>query len=340
MKRYPVLVILLALFLISSGASADCTQILKLQPDNPPTKLSDTGIFENLDQLKPCASVLEYDINLPFWSDGASKRRFIILPAGGKIQFSANDPWIFPKGTIFVKHFELPIANSKKIRVETRLFMNLDDGDWYGYSYQWQDDQKDALLLDDSATKDYIVYDPASPGSAKKQSWWFPSPNACLQCHNSWSGYSLGVRTEQINTGSQLDSWNEKNFFTTKIEKAVQYPAYVTPTSEQYPIEKRVKSYLASNCAQCHQPGSPVRTSIDFRFKTPLAEMQIISVKANAGDANIPNALIVSPGKKETSVLWQRLKTTSTLRMPPIGSNEVDNSAVDLIGKWIDGLKP
>ena len=338
------IVILLQILASSQISLADCSQVLKISPDNPPHKLSETGVFENLSDLKICSSALKYEVNLPFWSDGALKRRWIILPKDQKIQFVPEDPWKFPKGTIFIKHFEFKSKFFKPFRIETRLLMNLTEDDWYGYSYQWQDNQKDAILLEDSATKEYSVYDPHEPTETKKQVWRFPSQRACLECHNSWSSYILGARTEQLNLTeggkrtNQLNSWNEMDFFSKKIEEASQFKKYVSLSDKTQTLEKRVKSYLASNCVQCHQPDSPARSHMDFRFKTPVEFMNVIGQKPNAGDMNMPDALLVKPGKKESSILWLRLMATSTLRMPPLGSNVADREAIDLIGVWIDSL--
>lgn len=343
-------ILLLVQVLASSQLSlADCNRVVKISPDNPPPLLSETGVFEDLIDLKICSSALKYEVNLPFWSDGALKERWVILPKDQKIQFVPDDPWKFPKGTILIKHFELPSNSSKNIRIETRLLMNLAEDDWYGYSYQWQDDQKDAVLLDDSATKEYFVAAPHEPGGTRKQVWQFPSQRACLECHNSWSSYVLGIRTEQLNLvavgkqpnqkqTNQLNAWNEMNLFSKKIEEASHFTKYVSLADKTQSLEKRAKSYLASNCVQCHQPDSPVRSNIDFRLKTPVEFMNLIGRKPNAGDMDMPGALLIQPGKKESSILWLRLMSTTTMRMPPLGSNVADREGIDLIGTWIDSL--
>src|SRR4051812_40837925 len=58
----------------------------------PPT-LSQVGAFENISTLRPVRGLVAYDVNLPFWSDGAMKNRWIGLPEGAHIQFSVEDPW-------------------------------------------------------------------------------------------------------------------------------------------------------------------------------------------------------------------------------------------------------
>ena len=45
----------------------------------PPT-LADTGAFSDLGNLTPNAGIVPYDVNVPFWSDGAHKTRWFCLP--------------------------------------------------------------------------------------------------------------------------------------------------------------------------------------------------------------------------------------------------------------------
>src|SRR5689334_4891427 len=53
-----------------------------------PALLSQTGAFEDVRALKPVPGLLSYDLNVPFWSDGAEKRRWIAIPPGEKIDFA------------------------------------------------------------------------------------------------------------------------------------------------------------------------------------------------------------------------------------------------------------
>jgi hypothetical protein len=46
----------------------------------------------------------------------------------------------------------------------------------------------------------------------------------------------------------------------------------------------------------------------------------------------------VAPGNKESSVLWERVGRLDSYRMPKIGSHRIDQTALDLIGMWIDSL--
>src|SRR6266478_8527765 len=60
-----------------------------LMPDGTnaafPPLLSQTGAFKDTRSLTPSDSLIPYDLNISFWSDGASKSRWISVPndAGG-----------------------------------------------------------------------------------------------------------------------------------------------------------------------------------------------------------------------------------------------------------------
>ncbi len=61
------------------------------------------------------------------------------------ITFSEAGPWAYPKGTVLVKHFSIPLDegdpdNPTKLRkLETRFFVHGDDGEYYGFTYKWRD---------------------------------------------------------------------------------------------------------------------------------------------------------------------------------------------------------
>src|SRR4029077_20281832 len=100
-------------------------------PTQPSTgfhdRLSATRCVDAASPAQP-STAMYYDVNMPLWSDGASKRRWLSLPANGKIHIGADGHWDLPVGTVLIKEFSV---GGK--RVETRLLMHHDDGDWGGY---------------------------------------------------------------------------------------------------------------------------------------------------------------------------------------------------------------
>src|SRR6185436_9135480 len=106
-----------------------------------PKLLSETRAFTSLKTLEAAGGLLPYELNVPFWSDGAAKRRWMVLPAAGQISFSPRGEWRFPAGTIFVKHFEMPVDDPEpraKRRLETRFLVVNETGGVFGVTYKWR----------------------------------------------------------------------------------------------------------------------------------------------------------------------------------------------------------
>jgi uncharacterized repeat protein (TIGR03806 family) len=313
---------------------------------SPPPKLSLTGLFANVAALTPVTGLIEYDVNTPLWSDGTVKRRWVSLPSGGKITFSATDAWQLPVGSVIVKNFA--IATDQRVpnnlrNLETRVLVHETAG-WAGYTYRWNSAQTDADLL--SGAQSEILSITSSAGTITTQQYDYPSSAQCRSCHTDVAGFVLGLRTAQMNRNftygavidNQLRSFNHIGLFTTDIGTATQYAASSALGDSGASVDKRARDYLQANCAQCHQPGGPAPSSLDLRSSVALAAMNAVDTAPTGGTLGLTNARIVARGNKASSVLWERLRRTDGFRMPPLATHVVDQQAVDLIGQWIDSL--
>lgn len=309
-----------------------------------PATLSATGLFSDLAQLTPSPGVIDYEVNAPFWSDGARKQRWFVLPAGATIGFDADGAWSFPVGTITVKHFELPLAAGGTTRVETRVMVNRADG-WTGYTYRWRANQQDADLLTSGASATYQTINPAT-NAPTTLTWNFPSQAQCLNCHTQAAGRVLGLNTRQFNgnhtyvtTGrgdNQLRTLNQIGIFSSDIGAASQYSAMPNPADASASLESRAKAHLDTNCSICHRPGGPTPVEMDLRYATAPASMQLIGV-ANQGSVS---GVRVVAGNHASSLLWQRAASTAVnVRMPPLGVQMVDDAGLQLLANWIDALR-
>lgn len=181
-------------------------KIWKLARTGPPTVfapavLSQTGAFANTTNLTPSVALIPYTVNSPLWSDGALKTRWLAVPNDGapyttneQISFAPTGEWSFPKGTVFVKHFELGTNDSNpslRKRLETRLLVRDTNGTVYGLTYKWRDDQRDADLLSDSTNENLTIL---TASGTRTQTWFYPSPQDCLTCHTPNAGH--GTRRE------------------------------------------------------------------------------------------------------------------------------------------------
>ncbi len=325
------------------------TFIVPQDPADLPPRLSQTGIFRSLADLAPNPGVIPYNVNAPLWGDGAAKRRWIILPGDARVSFAETGAWKFPAGAVFVKHFEIATDErnpAKKRRLETRLLVVDGDGTGYGVTYRWRADGSDADLLAAGASHDLTLHTATGPRTLR---WNYPSRNDCLVCHTRQAGFALGVNTRQLNglltypggvTDNQLRAWIRLGLFTNPPpESALAGLRKLVPAWDRTASpELRVRSYLDSNCAQCHRPGG-ARGEFDARFDTPLERQKLIRGNLIAADLGVPGAKVVVPGAPEKSMLYLRMsRRRDAFNMPPLATNLVDPDAVAAVAEWIKGL--
>jgi uncharacterized repeat protein (TIGR03806 family) len=311
-----------------------------------PRLLSQTGAFKDTTALVPNDSLIPYDVIVPFWSDGATKVRFISVP-DGKIKFAPTGEWVFPRGTIFVKTFELATNESNpnlKRRLETRLLVCDSAGGVYGVTYKWRADNRDADLLESNLTETISIQ--TATGVRTKQ-WYYPSRADCLTCHTANAGLVLGVKTRQLNrefkfpsgvTDNELRAWNHIGLFDTNFSDAdiKRFPKLARADDFSRSLEDRARSYLDANCAQCHRPRGTV-AYFDARFDTPLAQQGLIDGRVLI-DERIDNPRIIKPNDIWRSILFMRTDTTEAFKMPPLARNEIDEAGMKLLRQWIESL--
>ncbi len=110
--------------------------------DNVPNDLNATGCVSTSNPQLPAGGLVPYAPRAPFFSDNASKDRWLALPNGSNIDVQADGDFAFPTGSVLMKNFS--VDNQL---VETRLFMRHPDGDWAGYTYQWNNAQTAATRV-------------------------------------------------------------------------------------------------------------------------------------------------------------------------------------------------
>lgn len=301
-----------------------------------PNLLSATGLFSNVAALTPASGMVEYDVTTPLWSDKASKRRWMALPAEGRILFHARDEWEYPIGTVFVKHFELARPAGGTRRIETRVFLRQTER-WTGVTYRWNSAGTDATLTVAGLNESIDL------GSGVSQSWRYPSASECLSCHTASGGRVLGVRTRQLassrtyanGTQPQIDAWNCAKLFDFDIRDKSRYDFSRSLGDTTATRTRRARSYMAANCEMCHQPGAPAPGGLDLRFNTAVGSWNVLNVAPSEGNLGFPNAKRILPGNRFQSILWMRQSVTDALIRMARGTTIVDNPATTLIGDWI-----
>lgn len=317
-----------------------------------PKLLSKTGAFADVRSLLPAAGLIPYDLNVSFWSDGASKSRWISIPNDSisgcsTIGFAPTGEWKFPNGTVFVKHFEITTDETHpeiKRRLETRLLVRDASGSVYGATYKWRADNSDADLLATNVSEDITI---KTANGTRIQTWYYPSRADCRTCHTDLAGGVLGVKTRQLNrvltypngvSENQLAAWSHIGLFGTNLHEAQidSYPKLAAANDASRTLEDRARSYLDANCAHCHRPGGTV-AYFDARYDTPLAQQKLIEGQVLINQA-IDNPWDIAPNDIWRSIIFMRVNTTEAIKMPPLARQTVDEQGVALLREWIQSL--
>ena len=296
-----------------------------------PSQLSQTGCVNSATPSQPATGLIPYAPNAPFFSDSATKARWLALPDGQRITINGSNDFDFPNGSVLVKNFTLGTQ-----LVETRLFMRHNDGVWAGYTYEWNAQGTDATRVVGGKTV-----------TVGGQTWEFPSEAQCLQCHSVAAGRTLGLEIGQLNsdfgyptgrTANQLTTLNAIDTLTPALTQApAQLPVIPDPFGSA-PVGERARAYLHSNCAYCHQPGGPATTDIDFRYTTALSATHTCDITPDRGDLGITDPRRIAPGSAARSVVVARVNRTDADAMPPLMRHTIDTAGVQLLTDWVNGL--
>jgi uncharacterized repeat protein (TIGR03806 family) len=311
-----------------------------------PPLLSQTGAFKDILHLVPAEGLIPYDLIVSFWSDGAEKTRWVSVP-DGKIKFSPTNEWVFPRGTVFIKTFELPadeMNSHVKRRLETRLLVCDATNGVYGVTYKWRADNSDADLLSTNLSEPIAI---RTATGGRTQMWYYPSRQDCLACHTANAGLVLGVKARQLNrkltypsgvTDNELRVWGHVGLFDTNLNEAglENIPALAAAGDTTRSLEDRARSYLDANCAQCHRPKGTV-AYFDARYNTPLAEQHLINGQVLI-DQRIDSPKVIAPNDPWRSILYMRANTIEAFKMPPVARNTIDQEGMDLLRRWIESL--
>ncbi|MBA3395282.1 MAG: hypothetical protein H0T89_21720 [Deltaproteobacteria bacterium] len=289
---------------------------------SPPATLLATGCFSIPTAGKPTAhaGLVPYDIVNELWTDGTRKRRWIGLPDGGSMTTSATEAWTAPVGSIIVKEFAIettPGNTATRRAVETRFLVNTAAG-WLGFTYRWRANGSDADLLNDGTyTTDWAL----DGGGTYRH--LYPSRSQCLSCHENSYGPLLGLRAPQLARWADYDG-----VIADQLPTLVQLGLHTTTTANPFiathdasaSFEQRARSYMAANCAHCHNPNNIAVK--DLRYTTPLGQTKLCTS--------------ITPGSPSSSDLYVRV--TSRPGMPALGTLIVDPHADEILARWISGM--
>ncbi len=343
---------------------------------NFPRTISASGLFDSVKDHKMKPGVVPYSVNAPFWSDGLYKERFVAVPPGEGIAF-ARGTWGFPDKAVLVKSFALETTEGDPATrkwIETR-FMTKQGGEWYGYSYLWNDAGTDATLVEaNGLDKEFAV---KTAKGERKQVWHYPSRSECMACHSRAANYVLGLCELQMNKDhdygngrveNQIHAFERLGLFKTdwygevkgRVSDPVNKPEpgqrevkpstlfttfptnltkLVDPYDNKQDLTLRAKSWLHVNCATCHVEAGGGNAAMELGFATALDKMRLVDTKPVHSTFDLPDAKLLAPGAPERSVMVHRLGMRGSGQMPPIATNRVDEAGLELLRDWCKSLK-
>ena len=284
-----------------------------------PALLSETGLYTDISSESLASGVMPYDVAWPFWTDGAAKARFLSLPEGTQIDTYDPNLWTFPVGTKAWKHFAYD-----GVKVETRLVEHTEDG-WTWVSYQWREDGTDADVV------------PLGVTNANERGHDIPSSEQCAMCHLSEGFVGIGaIQFGDDNPSAPLEALAAGGRISHPIEQSTAVPGEGAA--------REALGYLHGNCGYCHAdhfwlaPNYTLRLRMLVGTQTP-AESQAESTGVNAmTHHDLGTTVAIAPGDPEASQVFQRMAERSLLQMPPLGTERVDEVALEAVREWIENI--
>ena len=213
-----------------------------------PETLAEWGVLAIEDgRLVPRDGVVDYELNTPLFSDYAHKLRTVWIPPGTGANYSSEDAFEFPIGTLVTKTFYYPLAvegdlgqvlRTSKTRgletggrlvldqvrlIETRLLVRRASG-WVASTYVWDDAQRDARLERTGTVRTLRLVSETGETAGRDQvdfDYVVPDVNQCAGCHATdvkrGSLSPIGLKARHLNRehdygrgsgrANQLDYW-------------------------------------------------------------------------------------------------------------------------------------
>jgi hypothetical protein len=299
-----------------------------------PCLLSETGLYA-ADMVTLAPNVHPYAPAFQLWTDGALKRRWILLPSASKIDSSDMDYWSFPVGTKLWKEFA-----RDGVRVETRLLEKQASGSWYAVAYQWRADQHEA-----DAVPNGVLNASGTPHD-------IPNNDQCLTCHSQMPDKALGFSAIQLahdkSDPNEPLEWTLGSLMADELLTQPPAAVFSVPGTE---LERSFFGYLHANCGHCHNPKGTAnsQTGLDMWLKVadlqgPVSEFSvykgIVGTDIAWLDGQHPDApKRVAAGSLADSAIYQRFIQKGELwSMPPLGTEVVDPTGKKLMEDWIGSL--
>jgi hypothetical protein len=312
-----------------------------------PNDLACTGLYSDFATKTIAATAKPYDPGLHLWSDGATKLRWIALPAGAQIDTTDMNEWTFPVGTKVWKEFSVSGQ-----RIETRMFWKRGTDDWVRGSYAWSADETSATYL------------PGGQTDVGGGNYEVPSVDECDECHSGRIDRLLGFEAVSLSQTSST-GLNMSALVAASLLTAAPTGSLIVP-DDGSGLGAPALGWLHANCGNaCHNPSPSAfaaSTGLLMRLEVstdPDAGVQTLGAYVDTdtyrtavnvtpnlqpyaddgwkritphdtfgiGDGGLPGVSLI-PYRDET-------RNNTQLQMPPIDSHIPDLADVAIVKNWI-----
>lgn len=302
-----------------------------------PSELRCTGLYGDFAAHTLACGVEPYAPAYELWSDGATKSRYLSLPAGTTIDVSDAEAFRFPVGTRLWKEFRVKRGEVLQ-PAETRLLLKSDAG-WLYTTYVWSEDGQHALQQNDG------VADWLGTGHV------IPTRDQCRECHEGRGDFALGFDLLMLGPGASgltLERLLAQELLSGRAHATIQ--GHTIPGNA---VERAALGYLHANCGvSCHNP-SEFAAARDTGLWLRLDEAALGSVQDTAAVKTGVNKLPgihaklppggpyydIRPGDPAHSLLLARMNVRGNeVQMPRIGTRRVDDAGVETVRRFIEGM--
>jgi Planctomycete cytochrome C len=119
-------------------------------------------------------------------------------------------------------------------------------------------------------------------------------------------------------------------------------PKLAAYEDKQVALNDRARAWLEVNCAHCHRPDGPAKTS-GLHLLADVSnsyELGIGKAPVAAGRGSGGRKFDIIPGKPDESILYYRINSTDPgVMMPELGKTLIHEEGVALIKQWIEEMK-
>ncbi|MFN0251119.1 MAG: hypothetical protein ACKV2T_29865 [Kofleriaceae bacterium] len=302
-----------------------------------PTSLVETGLCNDA----PCANInpgiFAFAPQWQLYSDAATKRRWIQLPPGTKIDTTDMDYWKFPVGTKVWKEF-----TNGTTRVETRFAMKVGEDDslnasWYWASYIWDAANTSTTLFDSQAGN----------LDANGTTHDVPSRSQCRRCHQNTPGRVLGFQAMSLDYVApqgevDLQDLVDMDLLTTE-------PVLASGT-EFFPIvgtdiDKAAFGFMHANCGGCHNPTSTIHDTVVIEMRMEVTKLAANDMPAfttlvnqNAQLSMVPGVLAIPDNFPDSVVGKRMVSLVPGVKMPELGTETLNDDGIAAVTAWMNQL--